>query len=368
MPPTTQTSGFGDALNAGVHPTSAATDDARHAILEELHAQRTPLAHDMDGATSEPARRALRDRLHNLDSGFLRRLAEFPPDHRYEHPDRAVVASVEAALQLKAVYAAETRLGDDEGGRRDAAHGLGGMAPASQDNPGGEEWCGAFANAEHQRAGLSPRLARAFMATGNVEDFFRYHHNARNPAFLFADGAWQQVRAYHAARHAERKWFSSGHVQDATPLPGDIVTVDIRDGAGADHIMMVHTFNSSNRQAVLIDGNGRALTIDHHPHASDVAAPGSDREVAEPAIGGHPLHESGSGSVTVSTRHMGSQPSAAAVQDDVASAARAPHRPGTQYGPRQVHRIYGIGRLSAVDYEEHRYSQTGREDRRPRSR
>src|SRR5262249_432693 len=71
-----------------------------------------------------------------------------------------------------------------------------------------DDWCGMFAAANMFRgAAFGKDLRKAFAHTDNVNDFFQYTakvNPSRAPLSVFADGRWQSVREYHAARGAMR--------------------------------------------------------------------------------------------------------------------------------------------------------------------
>ena len=362
QPPGTAAPGAGAGGAAGVapQPSGAAAPDLdapRRALLIAFHSVRAPLAERMSQAQDEQARRRLRDELHQLDEGYLQLLESYPAESRYQLdsnvPDREeVLRSAEAALQLRAAYLAERRLGHSEAGRRDADHHLSGMTASRHAGDGGAQWCGAFANAQHGRAGMDSELGRAFMATGNVERFFRYIHDGRNPAWIRIDGAWQRVEEVHQRRGSMRQWWNADAVRSlqVTPQPGDIVLIDHSGGARAEHVAMVHSYDPSSHRLTLIDGNGGGFVVDHRPHADRRAADDPDQAQAEAAAGGQSLSRGGHGDVTMSVRDLDDTPTASQVAADIARVERHP-------GARRRHsRIYGIGRMSIVDYEEHEYS------------
>jgi len=353
---------FADAVNTGINPatTPAAApasggDAARRELLARFHAERTPLAERMNQAPNEQERRRLRDELHQLDDRYLQQLAQYPAGTRYQHDDAGVRSSVVAALQLRAAYFAESRLGHSDEGRRDAEGHLGGLRASGPGVEGGAAWCGAFANAQHGRSGMDSDLGRAFMHTTNAENFFRYRHNGRNPGWIRADGTWHHVREFHQSRGSERQWWDAEAVrahQQVTPQAGDVVLIDHSGSAAANHVAMVHSYDPSTHRLTMIDGNGGGFVVDHRRRDGDHGAAASDpnRAHAEAAAGGQSLRRGGAGDVTMSVRDLDNEPTTDQVNADV---ARVSGNPGAR---RQHSRIYGLGRMSAVDYEDHEYS------------
>lgn len=183
------------------------------------------------------------------------------------------------------------------------------------------DWCGMFVGACMVRAGLCKALRRGFFHTRNVERMLTYRWEDRVPRWVWDEPtqAWCDVRAWHEAEGSLRCW--RGH--DALDLrtldirPGDIVLIDHQGDGRADHITLAERFDADTGVLVTLEGNGRGTVV---------------RRVLD------------DGSVEEST----------AKRDSVVRNQRDLRLPA------QWKKLYGVGRLSALDFEQRRYDGSER--------
>ena len=330
------------------------------------------------------AQRALADRLRKGgDAGLqaLKRITRGRVD-RWRHPRQEVVESVLAAIQLEAVGLAEADVaagGDPHGA---AVKSVSGQADAN--------WCGYFAQYSYRVAEEPQRLRQSLFHTANVENLFTYTNDTRTPAGIIVAGKVEPLRAIHAGRNAPRRWWDAATLRSTAPdqmplRPGDIVLVDNGGKPGPNHIQMVRSWDPATRMLFTIDGNGGGYVVDNSAGAA-TAAPGSAKEARVEASTGLPLKEGpGAGHAGVGAAELGSQPDPAVVEaawrkdeasepwqkyikeqkawqagGGVGDEPKAPPTPLTdaarKTGGAQGSRVYGVGRFSIMDFEEHDYT------------
>ena len=126
--------------------------------------------------------------------------------------------------------------------------------------------------------------------------------------------------------------------------PGDLVLIDHSGTGEADHIVMAHSYDMTTNTLMTIGGNDGGYEVDTSPaHAAPKGESQATREKRErmEAASGQPLRAPTSGhGVGVSSYDLDDSPD-----------------PVTLKGKTRV-RIYGIGRPSIVDFEDHRYDST----------
>lgn len=191
----------------------------------------------------------------------------------------------------------------------------------------GLQWCGMFVAAHYRSAGLDADLRKGFYHVANVEHFFTYQWETRVPRAIRVGDDWRDVREYHNERGSVRTWMNHGQIESAVAggnygaldiRPGDVVLIDHEGNGSADHITMVQSWDPSTGMLVTVEGNASGQVVSTRNDEGEVTATKRLNTGAE-----------GNG-VTINERSLA---------------------PGGQ-----LVRIYGVGRPSAVDFEEHDYS------------
>jgi len=336
---------------------TAAGDALRRALMHDLAVGRRPLFEAMRGAPDDATRRVHTVALRAFDAPLLAEIRRHVtnPAQRFQHPDATVQDAVLAAVQLEVVANAEGDLADPAEAHK-RAYKAAGMAASF-------DWCGFFAMENYLQSDLDADLKRGFFHVTNVEHYFTYRYafgerkHTRVMKWIYAEDAWHDLRDYHTARGSLRNWTDAATIDAGGALDiraGDIVLIDHSGSGAADHIVMVHSYDPATNLLFTIGGNDGGYEVDtaatHTAPRGESEAARSKRERLE-ATTGQPLRPGGRGGhVGVGSFDLDDQPS-----NDEAQRARARDR-------RRV-RIYGIGRPSIVDFEEHRYDSTDR--RRP---
>lgn len=179
------------------------------------------------------------------------------------------------------------------------------------------DWCGMFVAACLYSAGLDADLRRGFYHVRNVENFFRYRAEDRVKLWILTDAGWEDLATYHAARGSSRQWISRSDVAACTASdvgdldirPGDVALIDHDADGTADHIVLVEAFE----EGVLytIEGNAKG----------DLCT-GVNQD----------------GIFTTTT-----------AKEAVVKKSR-----DLKLATKRA-TLYGVGRLSVVDFEDHRY-------------
>ena len=204
------------------------------------------------------------------------------------------------------------------------------------------DWCGMFVAAGMFRgAGLDKDVRKAFAHTDNVYDFFRYTANVnpdRTPLSIWADGRWWLVSEYHEQRGSKRTWMEEGGIDVEKIRPGDVVLIRHKGTkpakSVANHIVMVESFDPASGRLVTIEGNV------HEGIRPD--AEGDARRVA------------GTGELANSAGVRDS--SVVHIRDMDDRKTLTPGGGGT-YQERGAKTVFGIGRPSLVDFEDHEYAK-----------
>jgi hypothetical protein len=210
------------------------------------------------------------------------------------------------------------------------------------DEPGSHDWCGMFVSAGMFRASaLDKDMRMAFAHTNNVHDFFNYGggNPDRVPPSIWADGQWWSVREYHASRGLPRTWIPQDQVRDGDIRPGDVALIrhsGTAPGAKvgiANHIVMVESFDPQS---------GRLVTIEGNVHNGIRA--GADGEAKRNAGGELISDAAATDSSVVHIRDLEDTDTKTPKQkkDDV-------------YEARGGQTVFGIGRPSLIDFEDHDY-------------
>jgi len=205
------------------------------------------------------------------------------------------------------------------------------------------DWCGMFVAAGMFRgAGLDKDLRKAFAHTDNVYDFFNYtaRNDDRTPLSIWADGRWWLVSEYHQQKGSPRTWMQEGSIDLARIRPGDVALIRHKGTkpvkAVANHIVMVESFDLAT---------GRLVTVEGNVH-----------EGIRPDAGGAAVRDADGGLAN-----------AAAVRDSSVAHIRDMHDTTTKtpastggvgpYHERGAKTVFGVGRPSLVDFEDHEYAK-----------
>ncbi len=204
-----------------------------------------------------------------------------------------------------------------------------------------DDWCGMFVAASMFRgAALDKNMRKAFAHTDNVYDFFRYTANVndeRTPLSIWAEDRWWSVKEYHAQRGLPRTWTTGAQVTGGDIRPGDVALIRHQgskpDNAIANHIVMVDSWDPATGKLVTIEGN-----------VMEGVRPGAD---GEPQT----LDD---GSTLRSTTTTAPSSTALHVRDmnDQRTLTPGAGKHG-KYQERGARTVFGIGRPSLVDFEQH---------------
>jgi hypothetical protein len=204
-----------------------------------------------------------------------------------------------------------------------------------------EDWCGMFvATHMFRSAGLDGELRAGFYEVGNVNDFFNYTqkiNGSRVPLTLWVpeEGRWMDLREYHQLRGSERMWTPRDAIQSeiqeggAPFRSGDVCLINHSGGTKAQHIVMVDSYDATTGELRTIEGNTLGIRSD----ANGMASRNGEGEFKT---------DSGNTTVGLHIRQMD---------------GTAPKREGRgAYANKAGNTVLGSGRLSVVDFEDHRYS------------
>jgi hypothetical protein len=204
------------------------------------------------------------------------------------------------------------------------------------------DWCGMFVAAGMFRgAGIDRDMRKAFAHTDNVYDFFRYTakvNDERTPLSIWADGRWWLVSEYHMQRGAMRTWMQEGGIDVTKIRPGDVALIR-HSGTKpaksiANHIVMVESFDPPTGKLVTIEGN---VHWGIRPDAEGDAQRTPDGDLANAAA----------------TRDS----SVAHVRDMDDRTTLTPGGGAGAYRDRGATTVFGVGRPSLVDFEDHEYAK-----------
>ncbi len=329
---------------------TATIEKLRLALMFTLANGRQTLFVSMQGAANETDRRTRTVALRAFDAPLLADIRRYAtsPATRFKHDDPAVQDGVLAAMQLEAIASAEGFLASPKDAHEKSWKAA--SMAASFD------WCGFFAMENYMLSNLDTDLKRGYFHVDNVEDYFTYKYAfgewkyTRVMKWIYAEDDWHDLRDYHTARGSERTWIPHADIADGGALdirPGDIALIDHSGTKAADHIVMVHSYDMTTNTLFTIGGNDGGYMVDtratHTAPKGESEAAKAKRENLEAATG-QPLRSGGA-------------------EGHVGVGSRRPRQQGSAV------RIYGIGRPSIVDFEDHRYDSTDakRPPRRPRA-
>ncbi|PIE17106.1 MAG: hypothetical protein CSA66_06790 [Proteobacteria bacterium] len=220
------------------------------------------------------------------------------------------------------------------------------------------DWCGMFVGAHLYRGGgLDEELRAGMFHTSNVLDYFQYQQKTnakRAPKSIWADGSWHDLKTYHGTRGSQRRWTTRAAITTAmenkSPLdirPGDVVLID-HSGLkkSPQHITMVESYDPATQTLVTIEGNTGGIQS-------------ADKPVKDAQGVAHPRKHRGPDGAGLHTRDMTAMSAASAaawdtVHKDKDKATKA--KPKGAYLGRRGATIFGVGRPSVVDFEEHSYA------------
>jgi hypothetical protein len=303
----------------------------KEAFFVDFADGRRPLFAAMQAAVEPSQRHAAITALSAYDEPRLSELVQLRDamGGRWQVDDTDARDAVLAAIQLEAATDAQGELDADFKTVRERVTKATGMGVDSQ-------WCGMFSGDHLIRAALDSDFRHSFMHTHNVEAFFTYHPErfpTRIPKWIWDDEGWESVRDHHNARGALRSWLTHDQMVAGTGLdiqPGDMVLIDPDLNGDPDHIVLCSSYDPNSGLLITIGGNDSGFVV-APPGKHKAPKAGEARETAEEATGLE-LQAGGGGKVAVGVHHAGLQ----------GKAKRAA--------------VYGIGRPSLIDLEEHTYA------------
>lgn len=220
-----------------------------------------------------------------------------------------------------------------------------GLRQSLRKNGTRDDWCGMFVAASMFRgAALDKNMRKAFAHTDNVFDFFHYTakvNDERTPLSIWAEDRWWTVKEYHAQRGLLRTWTTGAQVTGGDIRPGDVALIRHKgskpDDAIANHIVMVDSWDPASGKLVTIEGN-----------VLDGVRPGADGEPQR-------LDD---GTTLRSTRTTAPSSTALHVRDMNDPVTRTPGAgKHGEYQERGARTVFGIGRPSLVDFEQHTFGK-----------
>jgi hypothetical protein len=340
-----------------------------------------------DPHTDNENRRKMTVSTYQATKPFLDPLKDITKDRpaRYKCENQSVEDAILAALQLEIVFNAENTLASPDNARADSATAVG-MDKSI-------EWCGAFVAKSYLESEVVDKMKVGFPSTERLEAFFHYDQYIGNePMWVLDEGDWKQLQEYHHKRGSERKWiddktiFANGKSGTLDIRPGDVVLLDnnpnkraevevevaddkdptkkkkvtktykydeipaggtikrVIEGEKADHVQMVQSWNPATRELFVIEGNSSGYIIDtdsaHPAIAGESEADRKKREEIEAATGKKLTKGKDFSHVAVGMNDLADQPDPSKLK-----AGRSA-------------RVYGIGRLSIVDFENQTYDNS----------
>lgn len=302
----------------------------------------------MTAATDPGARRAAIRQLRAFDAQHLPQLRQLQAamGGRWEIQDAAARDSVLAAIQLEAATDAEGDLLQDSGEVHKRVAKASGMGLEFA-------WCGMFTVNHYLRSGMDSDLKSGFLHVDNVVDYFtyRYARTERVPKWVWADARWHELRSYHEERGSLRRWTPGEQLWGGGALdilPGDAVLVDHQGDGKPDHIVKVSSYDPATGKLITIGGNDGGFVIDHKGKGNkgESKAKQEKRETAEASLGAGPM----------TTGKMSGGAAGGHVGLSVHAIGAADGKKGT---------IFGIGRPSLVDFENHVYDRKHNHAKKP---
>ena len=300
-------------------------------VFKDFAARRQPLFDAMTAAAEPEARHEAIAQLSQFDEGELPTLVQMQDTMRgqWDIENAAARDAVLAAIQLQAATDAQGELSGKSDEIRTRVKKAAGMESST-------EWCGFFTVDHFVRARMDSDLRAGFFHTNNVQDFFHYRYD-RNPKrikkWIWVDDAWQELNEYHKARDAERQWLDYEELSAGGELdirPGYTVLVDRGLDGTPDHIVTAVSYDPATNSLVTIGGNDSGFVV-VPPGTKKPTDTDPKRDAAEAATGLDLQKGKKELHVGVSVHNV---------------AATA--------GARGA--IFGVGRPSLVDFEDHIYA------------
>jgi hypothetical protein len=301
-----------------------------HAFTD-FAARRQPLFDAMTAAADPTARHEAIVKLSTFDNGELPTLLEMQKalGGEWDIDDPGARNAVLAAIQLAAATDAQGQLLASSADVHDRVQKAAKMGPDF-------DWCGFFTEDHYVRAHMDDDLRAGFFHTNNIEDYFHYVYD-RNPdrikKWIWDGDSWEELHAYHLARGMERKWLdyktlSAGGTLDIQP--GDTVLVDVGLDGTPNHIVMAVAYDPATNTLVSIGGNDSGLVV-VPPGTPKPTDTDEKRDKAEAATGLDLQKGPAGGHVAVGVH-------------DVKAT------------DKKRGAIFGVGRPSLVDFEDHVYA------------
>ncbi|TNF28506.1 MAG: hypothetical protein EP329_17785 [Deltaproteobacteria bacterium] len=220
------------------------------------------------------------------------------------------------------------------------------------------DWCGMFVGSHLFRGGgLDEELRSGFLHTSNVIDYFNYSQKAnakRSPRSIWADGEWHDLKTYHGARGSDRKWTSRATVTSVMEAggaldirPGDVVLID-HSGTktSPQHITMVESYDPGTKVLNTIEGNTGGIQA---PDGKVKGEDGQERWKKHRGPDGSGVHHRDLTNMSKGSR-------ATHKEQHEANKAALSGGPKGAYQGTKGSTVFGVGRPSAVDFEEHSYA------------
>jgi len=308
--------------------------DRKEKYFTDFAAAREPLFEAMRTAKTDAERRTATVSLRELDAGRLPELRDVQAalGGTWDIKDDKGRKAVLAAIQLEAATGAEGDLLEDSEDVHKRVFKSAGMAAD-------HDWCGFFAQDNYRASSLDKDLRAGFFHTNNVQDFFGYVYT-RNPdrikKWIWAEDDWQELRTYHASRGGERKWLDYGALSAGGELdiqPGDTVLVDVGLDGTPNHIVLVQSYDPTTSTLISVGGNDGGMVIENDPKRTlpkESTTQQEKREKLEGSTDQQLKAGPGTGHVGVSTHKL------------------------TPDGKKRG-AIFGVGRPSLIDFEDHIY-------------
>ncbi len=236
---------------------------------------------------------------------------------------------------------------------KDAGGAFGNRAAADH-GTGIWDWCGMFVAASLWRgAAIDNELRKGYLHTNNIKDTFNYeqrYNRSRSPRSIWADGRWWGLEEYHEHRGSVRTWTDETAIaaavagrSAATIRSGDIVLIDHTNNGSADHIVMVESYDPVTQTLVTIEGNTKGIKA---------ATDGGVERLESGRIQNGSYARTGTG-VHIRDLRTASTESAAEYSEELEARAQ---RESGEYRVRSGNSVYGVGRPSLVDMENHQYA------------
>lgn len=168
------------------------------------------------------------------------------------------------------------------------------MIERTENLSSGIDWCGyALAHFYRKVGADTKQLSAYFGGVGGLLNYGSYYRisydgfsgelisktsSAKITKIMDENGEYISLEDYHLSHNSLRKITLFSEIQQETPLdilPGDIVLFDHKGKSGPDHIQVVYKWDETERQLMVIDGNGVSF-VERATGANEVVLSGSD--------------------------------------------------------------------------------------------